>query len=280
MTNLRDIRNRLRSVENIKKITNAMERIAGARLRRAQTRAEQSHPYITKLKEILENLASTNYSHPLFEQREVKKTGFIVISADRGLSGSYNQNILSSADHFLKKYTPDNIELILLGRKAIEHYRGSKWTTHHQLREWGGKITLDEIKQLTDQLVDWFLSGRFDEIWLSYTHYITVMRREVIIEKFLNIGTIQSDKKPSYANYIFEPGPEEVIAEILPRYCFTRLQTALYEAYASELAARVVAMQMASKNSENMIEDLTLIRNKVRQEGITREIIEVSSANR
>lgn len=277
MTNLRDIRRRLRSVENIKKITDAMERVAAALLRRAQAKAEESRPYVVKMKEILEHLSTSDSSHPLFEQRHVKKIGLIIVGSDRGLSGSYNSNIFSSADKFLKKYQTNQIDLILFGKKAVEFYRNKQWNISHQHINWGGKITLNDITSFTNQSVDWFLTGKYDEIWLLYTRYITIMKKEVIIEKFLNIGKPEAAEKKA-ANYIFEPDPEEIYAEILPRYCITKLQTAFNEAYASELASRIVAMQTASKNSENMIENLTLVRNKVRQEGITKEIIEISSS--
>jgi F-type H+-transporting ATPase subunit gamma len=277
MNTLRDIRRRLKSVENIKKITDAMGRVAAARLHRAQTKAEQSIPYISKMKEILENLALGDFTHPLLEQREVKKTGLVVISADRGLSGAYNTNILSTADNFLKKYSKDQIELILLGRKAIDYYRRRSWKVRYQKIGWGEKTTFHEIKNLTSQLVSGFLAGELDEIWLIYTHYISVMNRKVIVEKFLNIGKPHPEKKTGFLNYIFEPSAAEIFAEILPRYSVTRIQTALYEAYASELAARILAMRMASKNSEEMIDRLTLVRNKVRQSGITKEMIEISS---
>lgn len=278
MTSLRDIRRRLRSVENIKKITDAMERVAAARLRRAQAKAQQSIPYVSRMKGILENLASTEYSHPLFEQREVKKTALVIISADKGLSGPYNTNILSAADKFLKKYDQTNIDVILFGKKAVEHYARKNWRIEREIINWGGIITFPEVIKISNYLVDSYLSGQYDEVWLLYTHYITVMNNEVILEKFLNIGKPKAEKKPLNTNYIFEPSPFAIYAEILPRYCSTKLQAALNDAYASELASRIVAMQTASKNSENMIVDLTLTRNKVRQEGITKEIIEISSS--
>lgn len=276
MTTLRDIRRRLRSVENIKKITDAMERVAAARLRRAQAKAEQSRPYASKIKEILENLASKEAIHPLFEKRETKKIGLVVISADRGLSGSYNSTILSAANRFLKKYNSDQVELILIGRKALEHFRGKEWKIRDQKTKWGGKITYLEIEQISNNLVNWFLTKEFDEIWIIYTRYITVMSGKVIVEKFLNIEKSATTAKPVNLNYIFEPSPEKILAELLPRYCITRVQTALNEAYASELAARIVAMRMASKNSEEMITRLTLLRNKMRQSSITKEMIEIS----
>ncbi|PJD93364.1 MAG: ATP synthase F1 subunit gamma [Parachlamydia sp.] len=278
MSTLRDIRTRLRSVENIKKITDAMEKVAAVQLRRAQGKAEQSRPYISKIKEIIEKLSTTDSMHPLFEHREVQKTGLVIISADRGLSGSYNTNILTTADNFLKKYTPDNVELILIGKKALEYYRSKKWPIRHEVTGWGGKLSFHQIKIFATQLVHWFLERDFDEIWLIYTHNITLMNRKVILEKFLNLKKPKAEeKKTGLNNYIFEPSVDEILTEILPQYCVTRIQTALNEAFASELAARVMAMQIASKNSTDLIERLTLVKNRVRQEAITKEMLEISS---
>lgn len=275
MTTLRDIRRRLQSVENVKKITDAMERVAAARLKRAQSKAEQSRPFAKKLTEILQNLSSGNSSHPLFEKRKVKKTGVVIFSADRGLSGSYNATLLSKADEFLKNYKKSNVELILLGRKAIEHYKRSGFPIRHEKQEWGGKIKLAEIQELTDLITKSFLSGELDEIWLIYTSYISIFNRKVTIEKFLNIAKPENEKPPS--NYIFEPNEEEILHAILPRYLLVKIQAAFHEAYASELSARIIAMRMASKNSSDMIQRLTLVRNKVRQASITKEMIEISS---
>lgn len=276
MTNLRDIRRRLRSVENIKKITDAMERVAAARLRRAQIKAEQSVPYVVKLKEILENLAKTDETHPLFTQRPVKKTALIVISSDKGLSGSYNTNLLNAADKFLKNYDRKNADVIAFGRKAVDHYKKMKWPIQKEVVNWGDKITYEEIVAISNEFVDNFLTEQYDEIWIIYTEYISIMKNAVKVEKFLNIGKPDSEKTVTHSNYIYEPDTASIYNEILPRYCSARLQAALNEAYASELASRIVAMQKASNNSENMIQDLTLTRNKIRQESITKEIIEIS----
>lgn len=278
MSNLKNIRDRLKSVENIKKITDTMGRIAAARLRNAQKKAEQSRPYITKLKEILQKVASTKVAHPLFEAREIKKTGLLIVSADRGFSGSFNSNIFSVADSFLKKYDPSSIELFIIGAKAIDYYKKKKWTLRTQNTGWLEEISYHDLSFYTNQLVEWFLKGEFDEIWILYTHYISVMKREVILEKFLNISKLELvDESQNINSYYFEPSPEEIVNSILPLFCIVRIQTALYESYASELAARILAMQTASKNSDEMIEDLTLIKNKTRQREITREMIEISA---
>lgn len=274
MSTLREIRKRLRSVENIKQITKAMEMVAAARLRRAQAKAEQSRPYILKMKDILENLASSSdCKHPLLEQRAVKKIGVFIIGADRGLCGSYNANIFSAADKFLKNYTPDTAELILMGRKAEEYYKHRPWKIRYQVDEEGEKQGVQQVKTLANQLVSWFLLRDFDEIWIVYTHFISIMSRKVMVEKFLNIGA--PPKKKMTLSYIFEPSPEEIFAEILPRYCMGKLRTVFDESYASELAARIISMRTATKNAEEMIYTLTLTRNKVRQAGITKEMLEI-----
>ncbi|MGK5595622.1 MAG: ATP synthase F1 subunit gamma [Parachlamydiaceae bacterium] len=285
MSNLRDIRQRLRSVENIKKITDTMERVAAARLKYAQIQAEQSRPYITKLKNILEQVSATGVSHPLFEPRkQVKKTGLVIFSSEKGLSGSYNAHIFSAADRFLKKYEKEQIELILLGRKAIDYYRRKDWVIREERTHLVEHRDLQKIKHFSDHLVHWFCSGALDEIWLVYSHYISVMKRKIVVEKFLNIGPnhiqeVDTAMQQEAFHYLFEPSPLKILSAILPRYCFTRIETALYEAYASELAARIIAMQTASKNSKDMINQLTLIKNKTRQQNITREMIEISSGS-
>jgi len=278
MATLRDIRKRIRSVENIKQITRAMEMVAAARLRKAQAKAEQAQPYAAKMRQILENLAtaSSEFTHPLYQQREVNKTGLVVIAADRGLCGSYNTNIFQVADRFLRQTGQDKVELIVVGRKAVEYYRRRKWTIKKRVPEWGGKITFLQIKNLTNELVQWFLDEELDEIWLAYTHFISIPSRKVVLEKFLNIEKPKTEQKIT-TDYIFEPNPVEIYAEILPRYCVTKIQTVLAEAFASELAARMISMGAATKNAEEMIENLTLVRNKVRQAAITKEMLEITS---
>lgn len=279
MATLREIRRQLHSVENIRKITQAMEMVAASRLRRAQAKAERSRPYFLKLKEMLESLVSvvTDFVHPLIEKREVKKTGFIVIAGDRGLCGSYNHAVFSAAEKQLERYSPETVELILVGRKAIDYFSGKKWRVNEKIPEWGGKITYQEVEAFTQHVVNRYLAAELDEVWLIYTHYITVATREIRVEKFLNIEPSQREEKTRPINYIFEPNPEEIFAEILPRYCVTKIQSALNEAYASELAARIFSMRAATKNAEEMIEKLRLTRNKIRQIGITRELIEITS---
>lgn len=279
MTTLREIRKRLQAAGNIKQITKAMELVAAARLHRAQVKAAQTKLYADKIKQIKENIAaaSRDFVHPLLEQRKVQKIGLVVISADRGLCGPYNTNVLSAADQFLKNSSAQQVDLIFIGRKAVDYYQRKKIGARHRIPEWAGKLSFSKVKTLSNELITWFLLGELDEIWLIYTHYINIMNRKVVVEKFLNIDIPKTKEKKEIANYIFEPNPAEIYAEILPRYLITKIQSALDDAYASELAARILSMRSATKNAEEMIERLTLVRNKVRQSGITKEMLEITS---
>ncbi len=280
MTTLRDIKKRLRSLENIKKITDAMERVAAVRLRKAQGKALQSIPYLDKMSAMLRQLGSQDVSHPLFEERNVKKTALIVISSDKGLCGSYNANICQAADKFLKNYQHRDIDLILFGKKAFEHFSHHKWTIGRKVLNWSDTLTLHEVEHISSDLMKRYLSLQYDEVWLIYTHFVNIMKNEVVIERFLRLEKEQATDTPKIKPlYIFEPSVSSIYAKILPRYLALKLYSRLNVAAASEIASRLVAMQKASKNSSNLITDLTLTRNKIRQEGITKEIIEISASS-
>lgn len=281
MPSLRDIRNQLHSIKNIKKITSTMEMVASARLNNAQKLAKQSHAYCAKMEEIVQKLASasSDFSHPLLEKREVKKIGLIIVAADKGLCGPYNSNVFHKANQFLNNYHQQDVELFLFGRKALDNYARKKWTVQSTLSDWGGKITYAEIKDFADLLEKRFLSGELDAIYLIYTQFHNIARRVVIKEQFLPFGAVHKESNFLPLSYFFEPRAEEIYADILPRYCAIKIQAILNEAYASELAARIFAMKAAAKNAEEMIENLTLLRNKMRQTGITKEMLEITSGS-
>ncbi len=275
MATLREIRQKLHSVGNIRKITQAMEMVASSRLRKAQSKAESSRPYALKLKEILDHLiaASDDLKDPLIAKREVKKTGVVIVAADKGLCGGYNYDVFSAAEKFLSPYDSNNVELITVGQKTLDYFGPRKWPVTLKVADWGGKITLSQIEEFTRALINFYLNKNLDEIYLVYTHFINVSSRKVKIDKFLNIDTSNTTRSNNI--YIFEPDAETIFSEILPLYCMTKIQAVLNDAYASELAARIASMRTATKNTEEMIETLTLTRNKVRQAAITRELIEV-----
>lgn len=282
MATLREIRRQLESTANIRKITQAMEMVAASRLRKAQAKAEQARPYAEKLGLILENLIAANgtadFVHPLIQKREpIKKRGFIIIAGDRGLCGSYNQSIFSTAENLLKKHQAEESELFLFGRKAIEYFSSRPWRIKQKIPDWTGKITYHQIEGFTKGMIKAYLSHQLDEVWLIYTHFINMGARKIIVEKFLNIESPEIEEKDIFRGTIIEPSPQEIYKDILPRSLITQMQTALYESEASELAARIIAMKAATKNADERKEQLTLTRNKLRQANITRELIEIIS---
>ncbi|MBA2728575.1 MAG: ATP synthase F1 subunit gamma [Parachlamydiaceae bacterium] len=277
MPSLKEIRTRIRSVDNIRKITKTMEMVAAAQLRKAQNKAEQSRPYITKLKEVLDAVSPAEQTHPLLGKRlHTNKTALIIVGSDRGLCGSYNTNIFSQADKFLKTIPHDKVELIPIGRKVIDYYQRQKWPIKHSISGWE-RLPYHDVRLLAQQLIDWYTFEDFDEIYLIYTRYVNILSRKVLIEKFLPFDIPEKDVNQYQVDYIFEPDIEEIYSELLPRYCITKVQTILHEAYASELAARILSMKAATTNADEMILRLTLVRNKVRQAAITREISEITS---
>jgi F-type H+-transporting ATPase subunit gamma len=253
-----------------------MEMVAAAQLRKAQIRAEQTRPYATKLKEMLDNFPSNELSHPLLQERPVKKIFLLVIGSDRGLCGSYNFNVLSKADQFLKKYSAEQVELIPIGRKIVDYYSNTNWQIRYRITMWD-KIPYHDIAQLGNMLINAFIAEECDAVWITYTEYINVMNRKVHIEQLLPLDKTLVHKSGKSGEAILEPSGDSLFAELLPRYAASKIQAALFESYASELAARILSMKTATNNAEEMILDLRLQSNKIRQASITREIAEISN---
>jgi F-type H+-transporting ATPase subunit gamma len=273
---LNQIRSRLKAVGNIKQITTSMEMVASARLRKAQERAKKAQFYVAALREILIRLAhaSTDYKHPLFAKRTSRKTALVVVSSDRGLCGAYNTRVIAAAETVLRP----GMELILVGQRAIRYFQQKSWLPiRREWKGWSGKTTYPQIQAFTTSLLHDFLQGDLDEVWLVYTKFHNLTHRVVTIHPFLPIGKPDTSHEPPPLNYIFEPDLTTLYAEILSRYCVTQIETMLDQAYAAELAARIFAMKAASQNAEEMLENLTLERNKVRQSSITRELLEMTS---
>jgi F-type H+-transporting ATPase subunit gamma len=280
MATLRDLRRRIKSVQGTQQITKAMQMVAAARLRRAQDKVESSRPYASKMQSMLDNLtrASASLDHPLFEKRQTKRIGIVVVTSDRGLCGSYNHNVIAEAERLIKSCQPEQVSLIPVGKKGHSYY--SKRACRIVLRYLGlgGLLDWGQVRSITNDLVNLFLSREVDEIHLVYTKFLSAVSHKATTEKFLNIESQEKTEiKQGQVDYIFEPGPEKIFSTLLPSYCLTRVQTALAEAFASEHAARMISMSAATKNAEEMIEDLTLVMNKLRQATITKEMLEITT---
>ena len=258
-----------------------MEMVAAAKLRRAQQIVEQSKPYSAKLDDMLANLASAStgeISHPYFEEREVRRKTLILVTADRGLCGSFNSNLLRNADAWLRATGQDESELYLLGKKGWDYYRRRDWTVLAHEAEWEGEIDYTRARAVVDAVTGRFVSGETDEVAIVYTKFISMGRFEVTQERYLPISRPKiGDESGKTRDYIFEPTPEEIYARLMPYYTTTKLITILRESLASEQASRMLAMNSATKAAGDMIDSLTLDYNKARQALITKEILEVVS---
>ena len=280
MATLRDLRRRIKSVQGTQQITKAMQMVAAARLRRAQAKVESSRLYASKMQTMLDVLtqASDSLDHPLFQRREVKKVGIVVVTSDRGLCGSYNHNVIAEADRLIKRYEPEQVSLILVGKKGHSYYSRRGLRIVSEYLNLGAMLDLGQARSVTNCLVSFFLSAEADEIHMVYTRFLSAVSHKVTAEKFLSVeGYVRGEDRRDQVPYICEPSPEKALSSLLPSYCLTRVQMALAEAFASEHAARMISMSAATKNAEEMIEDLTLVMNKLRQATITKEMLEITT---
>ncbi|MEE9555592.1 MAG: ATP synthase F1 subunit gamma [candidate division Zixibacteria bacterium] len=277
MATLRDIKRRIRSVQSTQQITKAMEMVAAARLRKAQAQVEAARPYGLKMQQMLESLASAaaGLRHPLFEERDVKKRLLVVFTSDRGLSGSYNTNIVRSASRYLKDAEPGSVSLGLIGKKGADFFKRRPYPISFSVTDLGGKIDLVRIRQVANDITNTFLSGEFDEVRLLYTSFVSMVRYRITLEKFLPVENPASDSKGMPSDYIFEPDAESIFSTLVPRYCVTKILQATLESFASEHGSRMIAMGNATKNAGEMIDHLTLVRNKARQAAITKELLDI-----
>jgi len=282
MATLRDIKKRIRSVKSTKQITKAMKMVAAARLRKAQIQAEQSRPYAETMAKMLGHLsaaATEKLTHPYFEKREVKRRTLVLITSDRGLCGSFNSNLIRRAEKWLADQDRDKVELVCVGRRGYLFFRRRDFEIIKTYNEFNAQLDMGMIRDMVNFLTGRFVDGATDEIYLLYTKFYTTARMSVSLEKYLNIERPETEVSHAEAAgaYIFEPDPESIFAELLPRYVLIRLQSALANSFASEHATRMMAMTIATTNAEEMIDRLTLQYNKARQAAITKELLEVVS---
>ncbi len=276
MQNLRDIRRRIKSVESTKQITKAMEMVSAAKLRRAQMRVESARPYSEKLIQILQSLAgAADISHPLFEKREVKNTAIVMMAGDRGLCGSFNQNVTRAGEISLAEHNPDDIQLVLVGKKLIDYFKRRRWNMRLTYTDFIGNMDLQRMIDIARDVVNLFLTGEVDSVKLIYTRFVSTTIYRVTVEDFLPISKPEGDEAGRSADYIFEPDSETIYADILPRFIQNRIYMSFAESLASEHGARMMAMSNATRNAKEMIDNLTLLRNKVRQASITSELLEI-----
>ena len=277
MSTLRALRRRIRSVENTQQITKAMEMVAAAKLRRAQARTQAARPYARKISEMLESLAgaATEMEHPLFQAREVRATALVLVTADRGLAGAYNANLIRAAEQRLRSASPGAVKLIVVGRKGRDYFKRRAWPTLAVHTPVPAEASIEFARTLTDDLIQRYLAGEVDKVEILYSQFVTAMTRRIVVETFLPIGADATRREGAAAATIFEPDAESIFAELLPRYATAKLFAALADALASEHAARMIAMGAARKNAGELIDALVLTRNRLRQAAITKELLDI-----
>jgi F-type H+-transporting ATPase subunit gamma len=279
MANVRDIRRRIRSAKNIQQITRAMKFVSAARLRRAQERVVAARPYAQQMMEVLKSIAARVpvEAHPLLAQREtVNNIELLVITADRGMCGAYNTNIIRSALEFLGKY-PGKVELNILGKRGRDFFRRRPYPVRGEAVNVLQNLSFADAAAIAKALIKDFTSGEKDEVWLLYNEFKSVVQQRIVLERLLPIERMDDPEGDGALDYIYDEKPEEIFANLLPRFVEAQVFRILLEAAASEQGARMSAMEAATNNAAEMIDSLTLYANKIRQAGITRELIEVVS---
>jgi F-type H+-transporting ATPase subunit gamma len=285
MPSLRDLRTRTRSVKNTQQITKAMKMVSAAKLRRAQDAILSARPFAKKMLEVLNSLATRANpdAHPLLRVREPRRVEVIIITADRGLCGSFNANILKQAEGFLKRIQSEDVAIQVVGKKARDYFRRRQFHVGKEFVDVFRTLTYDTASAIARPLIERYSIDdpasvdRVDAVYLIYNEFKNVMQQDVVVERLLPLEKLHFDRPEEELDYIYEPGPAVIYDAVLPRHVEYQLWHALLESAAAEHAARMTAMENATNNAADLIEQLTLTMNKARQASITKEILEVVS---
>lgn len=279
MPALIDIRRRIRSVKNTQQITRAMKMVSAAKLRRAQEAMFAARPFARKMVEVLNSLASRAdpHAHPLLEQRDGRRVLLVVVTADKGLCGGFNTNIIRTAQRFLEERHDADLSLELVGRKGRDFFKRRGYRVRAQHVGLFQVLRYTTAQKLAGDLIRGYTEGEFDQVNLIYNEFKSVIQQRVVVERLLPIERPSPDASQADLDYLYEPEPKALFASLLPRHVEIQVWRAFLESAAAEHGARMAAMDSASKNAAEVIANLTLHMNKVRQAAITNEIIEVVS---
>ncbi|MCA1817117.1 MAG: ATP synthase F1 subunit gamma [Acidobacteria bacterium] len=290
MANLLDLRRRIKSVKNTQQITKAMKMLSAVNLRRAQERVTNARPFAAKMTEVLTDLAEhtdENYHHPLLDARGDSRYLLVLITADKGLAGAFNANLIKAAQAFLKEHADKSVELLAVGRKGRDFFRrrAVEIVGEYIGLTGKGRVSYAEAVELADDIMRRFREDdALDKVFIIFNEFKTVLQQRVVVEQILPVARgeeedseQQSPQAETHVEYLYEQEPAEIFGRLLPRLIETQVFRALLESIASEQGARMTAMDAASKNAGDLIGALTLNMNRIRQAAITKEIIEVVS---
>lgn len=289
MAGLKEVRIRIASVKSTQQITNAMKMVAASKLRRAQTAIVKLRPYAAKLREILQNLSASigdSDENVYAQERKIEKVLLIVITSNRGLCGGFNSNVIKMAVNLLQtdyahQHQQDNVSLITIGRKGTEFFRKRKYNVTESHDELFDRLTFDNVSPLAESLMKAFAARQYDRIDIVYNQFKNAATQRLVVEQFLPIAPQEAVAATGpvkvEADYLFEPGKETIVRELIPKTLRIQLFKALLDSFASEQGARMTAMQKATDNAKDLLKSLNISYNKARQAAITNEILEIVS---
>ena len=280
MAGSKEIRTKIKSVENTRKITKAMEMVAASKMRKAQERMTAARPYAEKIRSVAAHLsnAQSEYKHPFLIQRDnVKNIGIIIVTSDKGLCGGLNTNVLRSSISQIKDWEKEGkkVQVCAIGNKAISFMGRVGANIKSQVSGMGDMPHMEDLLGAVKVMLDGFTSGEIDQLHICYTKFINTMKQEPNMEQLLPLSGDKSETPDTTWDYIYEPDATLVIDALLSRYIETLIYHGVAENMASEQSSRMVAMKAASDNAGNVIDELTLVYNKARQAAITKEISEI-----
>jgi F-type H+-transporting ATPase subunit gamma len=281
MANVRDIRRRIRSVRNTQQVTKAMKMVAAAKLRRAQERILAARPYANQMLAVLNSLATraNPETHPLLAVRGAERLEALVITADKGLCGGFNTNILKRASAFIEEHRQRLLSMHLVGRKGRDYFRKRGYTVTGEYIDLFRTLSYGDARKIARNIMERYIERDLDAVYLVYNEFKSVIQQRVVVERLLPIQRLEPTPALSMQDYIYEPSPQALFDVLLPRHVEFQVLRALYESAAAEFGARMSAMDAATRNADEMINSLTLYMNRVRQAAITKEIIEVVSGS-
>ena len=279
MPNLRDIRTRIRSIKNTQQLTYTMKLVSATKLRRAQEQILAARPYARRMLQVLNSLATRAHpeSHPLLSRREERSAELVVITADRGLCGGFNANILKAALAELRRREGADLAVTAVGKKARDFFRRRRVSMRREMVDVFRKVSYAHAADLAQDLMQRYVSGERDAIYLVYNEFKSAIQQRIVVEKLLPIEKLPDEGRLLPVDYLYEPAQQEIFDQLLPKHVEVQVFRALLESAAAEHGARMSAMDSATRNAADLIESLTLNMNKVRQAGITKEILEVVS---
>ena len=277
MASLKDIRDRIKSVKSIQKVTSAMKMVAAAKVRKAQEKMEQARPYTSALEDTINHILPdvSRGDLDLLNVREIRRKAYVIVSADRGLAGGFNSNIIKVAEKEIAEFGKENVDLFCIGKKARDHFKRRDYNIIESHIDFWSELNFDNAMMIGRSAIEHFTSGKVDEIHVIYNYFVNMAQQEIKSEVLLPLS--YHDEGFEEKDRLYEPSKEVLVSSLVPRHLNIQIWKYLLESYASEQAARMMAMENATTNAGDMIKSLTLEFNKARQAAITTEMLEIVS---